>query len=156
RAVLSRGGGAIDLTEDHKPNNPHELERIYSFESLQGLQIEETGVYRVNGNLAVARTIGDVHLRPWVSGEAEIRTIEINRETDQFVILASDGLWDVMSSEEAVQYVHSIMARAIQAGSGDGSAVATLRKKKMASYLTDEAMRRGSMDNTTVAIVWLQ
>ena len=37
------------------------------------------------------------------------------------MILASDGLWDVMSSEEAVQYVHSIMARAIHAGSGDGS-----------------------------------
>ncbi|CAN0416807.1 unnamed protein product, partial [Ascophyllum nodosum] len=158
RAVLSRGGEAIDLTEDHKPNNPHELERIYRYTAEL---FKETGVYRVNGNLAVARTIGDVHHRPWVSGEAEIRTIEIKRETDQFVILASDGLWDVMSSEEAVQYVHSIMARAIQAGSDcyteEGLvSVTTLRKKKMASYLTDEAMRRGSMDNTTVAIVWLQ
>ena len=39
------------------------------FESSQGLRIEETGVYRVNGNLAVARAIGDVDCRPWVSGE---------------------------------------------------------------------------------------
>ena len=47
----------------------------------------------------------------------EIRTIEINRESDQFVILASDGLWDVMSSEEAVQYVHSAMRGTLGAGS---------------------------------------
>ena len=70
------------------------------------------------------------------AGEAEIRTIEIKRETDQFVILASDGLWDVMSSEEAVQYVHSIMARAIQAGSGDGSG------ESLRSALTEAAVLR--------------
>ena len=45
--------------------------------------------------------------------EAEIKTIEIKRETDQFVILASDGLWDVMTSEEAVDYVHAVMAAAM-------------------------------------------
>lgn len=39
----------------------------------------------------------------------------MNRETDQFVILASDGLWDVMTSEEAVQYVHAIMGGAMGA-----------------------------------------
>ena len=38
-------------------------------ESSQGLPIEGTGVYRINGNLAVARTIGDADHRPWVSGE---------------------------------------------------------------------------------------
>ena len=51
------------------------------------------------------------------AGEVEIRTIEIHRETDQFVILASDGLWDVMSSEEAVQYVHSVMGGTLGADS---------------------------------------
>ena len=39
------------------------------FECSQGLQIEGTGVYRINGNLAVARAVGDVDYRPWVSGE---------------------------------------------------------------------------------------
>lgn len=38
------------------------------FECSQGLQIEGTGVYRINGNLAVARAIGDIDYRPWVSG----------------------------------------------------------------------------------------
>lgn len=37
----------------------------------------------------------------------------MKRETDQFVILASDGLWDVMTSEEAVDYVHAVMAAAV-------------------------------------------
>ena len=43
------------------------------FECSQGLQIEGTGVYRINGNLAVARAIGDVDYRPWVSGEEVCR-----------------------------------------------------------------------------------
>lgn len=38
------------------------------FECSQGLQIEGTGVYRINGNLAVARAIGDIDYRPWLSG----------------------------------------------------------------------------------------
>lgn len=44
----------------------------------------------------------------------------MNRETDQFVILASDGLWDVMTSEEAVQYVHAIMGGAMGAAREGG------------------------------------
>lgn len=55
-------------------------------------------------------TVTTLHALP---AEAEIKTIEIKRETDQFVILASDGLWDVMTSEEAVEYVHAVMAAAM-------------------------------------------
>ena len=83
------------------------------------------------------------------AGEAEIRTIEINREMDQFVILASDGLWDVMSSEEAVQYVHSVMEGALgagregeekehaskEAGSGDGSGESAVNCRRSGSVL---------------------
>lgn len=42
------------------------------FECSQGLQIEGTGVYRINGNLAVARAIGDIDYRPWVSGASGV------------------------------------------------------------------------------------
>lgn len=48
--------------------------------------------------------------------EVDIRTIDLKRGKDQFVILASDGLWDVMSSEEAVQYVHAVMGGAMGSG----------------------------------------
>lgn len=51
------------------------------FECSQGLQIEGTGVYRINGNLAVARAIGDIDYRPWVSGArlffVLVRSIEL-------------------------------------------------------------------------------
>lgn len=56
------------------------------------------------------------HPSPPPSAEVEIKTIDLKRETDQFVILASDGLWDVMSSEEAVQYVHAVMGGAMGSG----------------------------------------
>ncbi|CAM9483439.1 unnamed protein product, partial [Hapterophycus canaliculatus] len=56
--------------------------------------------------------------RPLQTGAAEvdIKTIDMKRGKDQFVILASDGLWDVMSSEEAVQYVHAVMGGAMGSG----------------------------------------
>lgn len=50
------------------------------------------------------------------AAEVEIKTIELKRESDQFIILASDGLWDVMSSDEAVQYVHAVMGGAMGSG----------------------------------------
>jgi serine/threonine protein phosphatase PrpC len=186
RAVLGRGGKAIDLTKDHKPNCPTELERIeklggnvrwYGFFDPEGRPIEGTGVYRINGNLAVARAIGDGTERPFVSGSADIRAFPMDPEGDQFIILATDGLWDVMSSDEAVTFVHSVMGGAMGAlREGGGTTTITAgdrpvdlklsdwtrrytndrgmiraalvrRKKKMARYLTDEAIRRGTMDN---------
>jgi serine/threonine protein phosphatase PrpC len=81
-----------------------------------------TGVYRVNGNLALSRAVGDKSERPYVSGEQvhkfdnnaitmvqgvpDIVQHPLDAENDQFIILATDGLWDVMSSSEAVNYVH--------------------------------------------------
>jgi serine/threonine protein phosphatase PrpC len=60
------------------------------------------GTARVNGVLAVSRAIGDKDLKPWVSAEPEIHTRQLT-DGDQFIILASDGLWDVFSSQDAVR-----------------------------------------------------
>lgn len=48
------------------------------------------------------------------------------------------------------------VTRTVAGDDNDYRAATMLRKKKMAGYLTEEALRRGSTDNTTVAIVWLQ
>lgn len=98
--------------QDHKPNKPSELERVkklggtvrwYGLLEQDGSPMEGMGVYRINGNLAVARAIGDRSERPFVSAEADVKTFPADEEGDEFIILASDGLWDVMSSEEAVE-----------------------------------------------------
>mmetsp|Transcript_42212 Transcript_42212/g.62072 ORF Transcript_42212/g.62072 Transcript_42212/m.62072 type:complete len:439 (+) Transcript_42212:68-1384(+) len=193
RAVLSRRGRALDLTEDHKPDNPKELERIkslggnvkwYGYLDQDGNPVDGTGVYRVNGNLAVARAVGDRKERPFVSGAVDVRHFPRDEEGDQFVILASDGLWDVMSSEEAVGFVHAILqgqVGALRAGGhptrgpqprqeitmfdwtqrygndrGLIRAAMLSRKRKMARYLAEEALRRGTGDNITVIVMWLQ
>ena len=61
---------------------------------------------------------------------------------DQFILLASDGLWDVMSSSGAVEYVLSLLE--------DGH-----RQDKVATLMVEEALRRGTYDNITVVIIWL-
>jgi len=175
RAVLSaHGGAAVELTRDHKPDDAAERARVealggsvdwHGFRDDRGEPMEGTGVWRINGNLAVARAIGDGHERPFVSAEAEC-TVRSLQEGDEFILLASDGLWDVMTSEEAVAFVHETLddaEGALRSGSIEfptdseaGVSSAVVRAKRaMARTVAVEAARLGSSDNITVSIVWL-
>lgn len=114
RAVLGRRGGtALELSEDHKPNLPSERSRIeglggvvkwHGLVGLSGAPIEGTGCYRVNGNLALSRAAGDHAMRPFVSCEPDVRKVRLGEE-DEFVLIASDGLWDVFASHEACAFM---------------------------------------------------
>lgn len=157
RGVLSRNGMAIDLTRDHKPNDDKEKGRILAM----GEKIEwdhYCKVYRVR-NLSLSRAVGDRFAKPAVSGEVEIKRFPIYAK-DEFIVLASDGLWDVMSSQETVAYVH----KRLNAPPKDGAAITCkedlaslmyLRRKNMSRFVANEALRRGSGDNISVVIVWL-
>ncbi len=144
RAVLSHQSRAVALTKDHKPNDPHEWTRIEAmggtveFDGYVDPQGVPFGCYRVNGNLAMSRAIGDRSERPIVIAEPDICCFELTAECE-FVVLATDGLWDVMDNEEVVQYIHKYGQR-----------------DEVASWLVEEALRRGSLDNITVVIVWFQ
>ncbi|KAL0349248.1 UNVERIFIED_CONTAM: protein phosphatase 2C 37 [Sesamum angustifolium] len=96
RAVLCRNGVAIPLSIDHKPDRPDELNRI---QEAGGRVIFWDGP-RVLGVLAMSRAIGDNYLKPYVISEPEV-TITERTEEDECLILASDGLWDVVSNETA-------------------------------------------------------
>ncbi|CAI9759738.1 unnamed protein product [Fraxinus pennsylvanica] len=96
RAVLCRNGIAIPLSVDHKPDRPDELNRI---EESGGRVIFWDGA-RVLGVLAMSRAIGDSYLKPYVISEPEV-TITERMAEDECLILASDGLWDVVSNETA-------------------------------------------------------
>ena len=150
RAVLCRNNTAWELTRDHKPNDPTEQARIESLGGKvvwcgdvdkEGAPILEEGIYRVNGNLALSRAIGDRSERPHVTAEPEVIALPLEKE-DEFIILATDGLWDVFESNEAVDLVQ----RLIEQG---------LPRDQVARWIVEESMRRGTYDNVTVVIVWL-
>lgn len=117
RAILCRGTTAVEITTDHKPNSPAEKRRIeelggvvrwHGYLGPDRLPVPGMGAFRINGNLAVSRALGDRLEVPFVSSEPEIKRFNRNLEEDRFIILASDGLWDVISSQEAVDFVRQI------------------------------------------------
>lgn len=65
------------------------------------------GVWRIHGSLAVSRAIGDGYLKQWVVGEPETRILSLNHELE-FLILASDGLWDkvLLCSKRGAQFYY--------------------------------------------------
>ncbi|WZZ20359.1 hypothetical protein YC2023_121746 [Brassica napus] len=113
RAVLCRNGKPVPLSTDHKPDRPDELYRI---EEAGGRVIYWDGP-RVLGVLAMSRAIGDNYLKPYVSSEPEV-TVTDRTEEDEFLILASDGLWDVVTNEAACAMVHMYLSK--RGGRGGG------------------------------------
>mmetsp|Transcript_6138 Transcript_6138/g.8039 ORF Transcript_6138/g.8039 Transcript_6138/m.8039 type:complete len:370 (-) Transcript_6138:1218-2327(-) len=203
RAVLCRNGQAFDLTKDHKPNLPAEKARIealggsvqwYGYLGPDRQPVPGMGAYRVNGNLAVSRALGDKLERPFVTADPDIVSYDRDSENDQFIVLASDGLWDVMTSHDCVKFVQQILSGSVGALYQEGGnedyqgrpkgtglrrirrpsrplsqwvnsysedrgvvrAVLDTRRDKMAQYLVEESLRRGTADNVTVLVVWLR
>ncbi|KAL2231796.1 UNVERIFIED_CONTAM: putative protein phosphatase 2C 2 [Sesamum indicum] len=103
KVVLSRKGKAITLTNEHRLSREDERERI---ENSGGFLHCHNGVWRVNGSLAISRAFGDVHLKDWIICEPEIVKVALTSECE-FLIVASDGLWDRVSDQEAVDVVVS-------------------------------------------------
>jgi len=148
RAILCRGDKAVDLTRDHKPSDEREMERIRAM----GEEVEWDPygqVYRVR-DLSLSRAVGDRFAKPVVTSEPEITTFPVMEDEDEFVVLASDGLWDVMSSQDVVDYVHEIMETEIEA-------LSQLDKRKnMGKIVANEALERGTADNVCVLVLWLK
>ncbi|GJM87761.1 hypothetical protein PR202_ga03751 [Eleusine coracana subsp. coracana] len=141
RAVLCSGGGvATALTSDHTAGREDERRRI---ESSGGyVSCGSSGVWRVQDCLAVTRSFGDASMKPWVTGEPEVARRRLTPDC-RFVVLASDGLWDKVSCQEAVDVV---VAAA-------GTAAASVGPCK---DLVAMARSRGSRDDVTVMVVDLQ
>ena len=107
------------------------------------------GVYRINGNLALSRAIGDRSEKPLVSSQVDINEIEFDPKQDEFIIIASDGLWDVISNQDSVDFCHSALATAKR-----NHEIIPDVKNHLAKLLVEEAQRRGSMDNISAVIIW--
>lgn len=141
RAIFSRDNAVFFSTQDHKPVNPAEKERIQNAGGSVMIQ-------RVNGSLAVSRALGDFEYKnvqgkgpceQLVSPEPEIQVIE-RTELDEFLVLACDGVWDVMSNDELMSYIRHCMQR-------------TADLKEVCNSVVDTCLYKGSRDNISIEII---
>ncbi|XP_076885747.1 protein phosphatase 2C 7-like [Bidens hawaiensis] len=155
RAVLYRGKEAIALSSDHKPNREDEYARI---EAAGGKVIQWNG-HRVFGVLAMSRSIGDGYLKPSIIPEPEV-TFTPRARDDECLILASDGLWDVISNQEACEVAkRRILIWHKKYGGLPVERVVggpDLAAQAAADYLTMLAMQKGSKDDISVIVVDLK
>ncbi|THG15423.1 hypothetical protein TEA_002914 [Camellia sinensis var. sinensis] len=140
RAVLSRGGVAEVLTDDHRPSRKDERDRI---ENQGGYVDCCNGIWRIQGSLAVSRAFADRHLKQWVVAEPETTLLRITPECE-FLILASDGLWDKVSIQEAVDVV-----RPSSIGVDKSESISACKR------LVDLSVTRGSIDDISVMVILL-
>lgn len=143
RSVLLRGSQIVEpMSYDHKPDNEGERRRITS----AGGSVMNG---RVNGDLAVARALGDFQYKTrgdlradeqMVSPRPDVKIVE-REETDVLLLLACDGIWDVMSNEAAALYLLEL------ARSGERSI------GLMCEEIIDECLAKGSRDNMTALVV---
>ncbi|KAE8280876.1 Protein phosphatase 1B [Larimichthys crocea] len=144
RAVLYRNSHVCFSTLDHKPCNPRERERIQNAGGSVMIQ-------RVNGSLAVSRALGDYDYKcvegkgpteQLVSPEPAVFEMVRAPEQDQFVILACDGIWDVMSNEELCEFVKSRLEVSDDL-------------ERVCNEVVDTCLHKGSRDNMSVVLVCL-
>lgn len=186
RAVLCRGGSALQLSKEHSPSDERARieaaggwvteERELCFKKLHHTDLKDADIRakaqknfswiqtsRINGELAVSRAIGDAnykgerkHRYDWfwpdednpgtftadlVLAEPDVAQ-HARSADDAFLILACDGLWEVMSNQDAVDRVLSHVA--------DGSTPVECSRR-----LVEYALRLGSSDNVTAMVIML-
>ncbi|KAL7472890.1 hypothetical protein ACHAXS_013279 [Conticribra weissflogii] len=98
--VVKRDGSFVSLSEDHKPGRLDETKRINAL----GGRVIYWGRWRVEGVLAVSRSIGDARLKPYVTAEPDVKEYDIG-DDDLFLVIASDGIWDTMTSDLVAKFV---------------------------------------------------
>lgn len=128
----------LQLTVEHKASREEEKQRV---KDNGGLVVWFSGGWRVNGIVAVSRSIGDEPLAKFVVATPDVVSCEL-KDDDQFLVLASDGLWDVMSIEEVIEFVSNWQK--------DSRGISNV-----CEALADEARRRDSQDDITVVIIFL-
>lgn len=136
RAVLcKRDGKAKRLSFDHKGTVESEQERI---RQLNGFVLHG----RVNAVLSVTRAIGDCALKQWVTSEPFVSQTAISEDEDKVLIIACDGMWDVIDDEMASDMAMKMLFNRRSAS-------------EMAAEFVQESLRRGTTDNVSVVVAIL-
>ncbi len=170
RAVMSRTTGPVDLSVEHRVYGSGDVVQNESKRVEQSGGWVDDG--RVCGILAVSRAFGDAHFKGkglqkllkegisdgfWTNEFAEsvrfvsdpvisvpdVLEMTVSKETDEFVIVATDGLWDVVSSKEGCDFVRKDLIK------GNSP-------EKAASRLAEIASRRRTSDNVAIVVIDLR
>lgn len=140
RAVLFDGFKAKFSTEDHKPFKPEERHRI--------VRAGGVATQRINGTLAVSRALGDFEFKKnslkgpcdqLVSPEPEVTVLE-RHPYDEFLILACDGIWDVINNDELCLFIHHQL-------------YIEPNLDNICSLVLDVCLRKGSKDNMSIILI---
>lgn len=143
RCILCRDNFAMPLSKDHKPNWPEERHRI---EQVGGKIIYDGYDWRIK-DLSVSRSFGDIDATPFLTHRPDLYRYKLDK-TDKFFVLACDGLWDVMSNSEVVNYV--------LLNCYDNITKNRINKTiNIAKKLAEYALKKGSTDNVTIIVVFL-
>lgn len=132
RIVLSRKGKAYRLSYDHKASDKNEIDRV---ENSGGLILKN----RVNGVLAVTRSLGDSYMKDLVLGKPFTTSTQIIKD-DEFMIIACDGVWDVISDTKACKIVADCFKKGLDA-------------QEASKKLCQLAIDASTTDNVTVMVV---
>ncbi|KAK6158380.1 hypothetical protein DH2020_005694 [Rehmannia glutinosa] len=130
RAVLCRGGVAVPLSTDHKL-----LGEDHKLEWLAGPR-----------HSCYFRSLGDHYLKPYVTSEPEV-TVVRRSESDDFLIIATDGLFDVVSNEIACEVVSKCLSGRCRRPGSDKTGAS-----EAAAVLAELAVAKGSRDNISVIV----
>ena len=122
---------AIALSNDHKPDRIDERDRI----AKAGGTVSHWGVWRVEGILAMSRVIGDKSLKKFAIPDPET-TIRQIKKGDKYVVVATDGIWDVLRNDEVARICASC-------STAEEAALKTMQ----------EVVDRGIVDNSTIIVV---
>ncbi|XP_035850225.1 protein phosphatase 1K, mitochondrial-like [Sander lucioperca] len=135
RALLCRKGRANKLTKDHTPDRKDERHRIQMFGGF--VTWNSVGEARVNGRLAMSRSIGDFHLRSsGVIAEPDTRRITVQHASDTFLALTTDGINFLLSDQEICDVINQCQD-----------------PTEAADIIAQQALQYGSEDNSTIIVV---
>jgi len=130
RAVICHDGKAHRLSYDHKASDSAESKRVTDSKGF-------ITYGRVNGILAVTRALGDHAIKEWVVCDPYYTELSLTSK-DKFLIIACDGVWDVMTDQDAVNLIQE-----------ESTA------QKMADKLLQKALEKGTTDNLSVMVLIL-
>jgi serine/threonine protein phosphatase PrpC len=149
RAILVQSDGVrlsvVPLSDDHKPDREDERRRI---QDHGGCVVFNCSEYRVAGVLAMSRAIGDGWMAKYGVSCVPDTTVQQRSSKDEFVIVASDGIWTALSNDEAAFIVNRAMSKLQERGIGRKRSFSVVAK-----CLVKAAINRGSVDNISCIII---